>query len=256
MNKNKNLFKRVLIVILIIFIILIIYKIDKGFYNTERNSLSNKYISFTFDDGYEDQYINAFPIFKKHEINATSYIITNLNNLEGYDLMTIDQLNDLSKNGWEIGSHSLTHPYLTRLSFDDIEVELKKSKQALLNKGFNIRSFSVPYGDYNKIIKDKSKLYYESTRTSIWGTNDLKNLDKYELKSKWIINSTSVSEMKSWVDQLSDGDWLIIMIHHVEEDKSKGLYSVSPQDLEEFVNYTSDKNIKIKTISGVLNEYK
>jgi len=225
------------------------------------NPVSHKfYVSITFDDGYEDQFLNAFPILQKKEVNATVYVIANLTGgyFEGHKLMTVDQLNELKMNGWEIGSHTLTHADLTNLSSEDLTRELVQSKKYLSENGFLVRSLAIPYGKYNREVKEKSMLYYDSVRTSVVGINLMNDIDRYELKSFYITNTTSVAEMERWIDSLKDGKngWLIIMIHHVVNDKSSLIYSITPGNLEELIGYIQEKNIPIETVSEVLDKIK
>lgn len=220
----------------------------------------NFYVSITFDDSYENQFLNAFPVLQKKGINATVYAIANLTGkyFEGHKLMTIDQLNELKQSGWEIGSHTFTHPDLTNLSSGDLTYELEQSKKYLLENGFLVKSLAIPYGKYNEEVRKKSILYYDSVRTSVVGMNSVDKIDRYELKSFDVKNTTSLNEMEKWVGSLKNGKngWLIIMVHHVVNDKSSLLYSITPKDLEGLVSYIQEKNIPIKTVSEVLNEIK
>jgi len=223
----------------------------------EKSVCNEPYVTFTIDDGYEDVFINALPIFKKYNISATSYIITGLigEKFENQKLMNWSQIRELQKNGFEIGSHTINHLDLTELNYSSIVEELKLSKEILTTHGFNVTSLSIPYGKYNNKIENIAKEYYESVRPSIWGLNSPSNMDKYKLKSVWIVNSTSIEEMKSWVDEAQTNNrWLIFMLHLVREDKNSE-YSISPKNLEDIIKYIKSKNIEIKTTSEVLAKY-
>lgn len=66
-------------------------------------------LTLTFDDGLVSVHANAFPILKKYGLVATTGIIAaRLKNTDD-DFMTVAQVRDLSKGGWEIASHGLTH---------------------------------------------------------------------------------------------------------------------------------------------------
>ncbi len=223
----------------------------------EKIVYNKPYITFTFDDGYEDIFTNALPIFKKHNISATSYTITGLvgKEFENQKLMNWSQIRELQKNGFEIGSHTINHSDLTELDSSSITKELKSSKETLIEQGFNVTSLSIPYGKYNNEIEEIAKKYYSSVRPSIWGFNSISNIDRYKLKSIWIVNSTSIEEIKGWVDEAKANNyWLIFMLHLVREDKNSK-YSISPKDLEETISYIKSKNIEIKTISEVMDLY-
>lgn len=222
----------------------------------KNKAICNKsYISFTFDDGYKDQYTTAFPLFKRHNITATTYIIAGLvgDSFENQTLMDWKEIKALGNGGWEIGSHTYSHRDLTELDTASINYELKQSKLILKGQGFDVKSLSVPYGKYNEHIKNIAKKYYESVRPSDWGLNKINSMEKYNLKSFWIFNSTQVNEVKSWINE-ADGSngWAVIMLHHVRTNLSRE-YSTHPDAIEEIINYIKIKNIEVKTVSEVLD---
>src|SRR5512141_1956340 len=70
-------------------------------------------IALTFDDGYEDAFTAAYPILARHGFRATFYIISDFVGRPQY--MTWDQVRALAAAGEVIGSHTESHPDLTRL---------------------------------------------------------------------------------------------------------------------------------------------
>ena len=223
--------------------------------NTEENIFDLKpyYISFTFDDGYLNQYENGYSVIKKNNINGTLYVITG--HIDGYfeetRLMSLENIQEMEQSGWEIGSHTVNHPFLTRT--DNLEYELVKSKKYLEKNGIDPKGISIPFGDYNNIVIEKTKKHYDYIRTSDWGINNLSSLDRYRLKSRYMFNDTTIDEMKTWVDQVKKSKgWLIIMVHHVSNNQSKE-YTITPEDLSELIVYIKDQNIETKTVSEVIS---
>ncbi|WP_233489626.1 polysaccharide deacetylase family protein [Solidesulfovibrio fructosivorans] len=66
-------------------------------------------VSIVFDDGLESVYQYAFPILEKLGLPATVGIIASRVDRGDPDFMTVAQIRDLAKAGWEVASHSLTH---------------------------------------------------------------------------------------------------------------------------------------------------
>jgi len=225
--------------------------------NVVNNSKPEKaYLTFTFDDGYKSIYTEVLPIFKKYNLRGTVYVITNLTGkeFENEKLMNWSEINELQEYGFEIGCHSANHIDLTDLNEKEIRSELRISKEKLLEEGILVKSLAIPYGKYNEKIKNIAKEYYSSVRASVWGYNDLSNIDKYNLKSKWITNETKVSTIKSWIDEaVEEKKWVILMFHKIGEEDS--LYSISPNKFEEIIKYMKLKKIEIKTISEIVDLY-
>jgi len=142
-------------------------------------STSGGFLTVSFDDGYLNQFTNAFPIMKKFGYHGVAFVITGLigQHFEGRSLMEVEHLNSLEAAGWEIGSHSISHPYLTRLAPEALTTELLKSKKWGEDSGFSMEAMAYPYGDYNDLVEKKAGGLYKQCRTYLVGLNDnsLKN---------------------------------------------------------------------------------
>lgn len=104
-----------------------------------------KPIILTFDDGYLDNYENAFSILKKYDFTGTFFLITNYNGVNpGY--MTKEQIGEMKEAGMEFGSHTLSHPDLRYLSPEELKRQLEVSKQ-------DMKVFCYPAGKYNDEVK-------------------------------------------------------------------------------------------------------
>ena len=108
-----------------------------------------KSVLITFDDGYEDNYTNAFPILKKYKFKATIFVITGYMD-KGKMYLSSAQLKEMQNNGIDIESHTNLHDKLGTCSYADQLKTLEISKEYLektLNK--TVRYISYPFGSYN-----------------------------------------------------------------------------------------------------------
>lgn len=117
-------------------------------YLIHNQSIPEKSILITFDDGYMDNYYNAFPILKELSLKATIFCITD--NLDGGYYLSKDAIKEMSDYGIDIQSHTVTHPHLDTLSYSDQLAEMINSKQTL-EKITNKEVFAIayPFGDFN-----------------------------------------------------------------------------------------------------------
>jgi peptidoglycan/xylan/chitin deacetylase (PgdA/CDA1 family) len=108
-------------------------------------ALPRQPIVISFDDGYEDNYTDAFPILQQHHFVAEINIITGM---IGHSYLTWNQIRQMAADGFEIGSHTIHHISLASVSEQTAEQELSESK-ATLQQQLNrpIQFFCYPAGE-------------------------------------------------------------------------------------------------------------
>lgn len=134
--------------------------------------LPAKPVVLTFDDGYEDNFSTALPMLRERNMKATVFPIANWvgreNRWENFNhaitrTMDWDKLREWQAAGLEIGSHTLTHPFLTQCDEKELEQELISSKMIIEEKlDTQIDFLCYPYGFFNaKTIAVARKVGYK-----------------------------------------------------------------------------------------------
>lgn len=117
----------------------------------EAVELPEKPLIITFDDGYRDNYTNAYPILAKYGFTGVIFVITSFldRNLPQY--LTWDMAKELQDSGvMDIESHTVNHSSMTELSDDKLRRELidsKKRIEEVLGKSPDYMAY--PTGTYN-----------------------------------------------------------------------------------------------------------
>ena len=109
--------------------------------------LPDKPVLITFDDGYTDNYTNAFPILKQYDFQATLFMVGI--NFDRPNRLSSSQIRDMASGTFTNGSHSMTHPDLTALTPTELERQVAGSKQkaeAITHKPVDF--FAYPGGFY------------------------------------------------------------------------------------------------------------
>jgi len=128
-------------------------------------------IVLTFDDGCETDLLSAAPVLREANFNATFYITSGFLGTRGY--LSPAQLRQLSDGGFEIGCHSMTHPYLDELASADLNRELADAKFQLEQIiGRKVDHFSCPGGRWSsQVVESAKQAGYLSVATSRVGLN-------------------------------------------------------------------------------------
>ena len=128
-------------------------------------------VAITFDDGCASDFEIAAPLLREVGAGATFYVVSGFLGRRGY--MTASQVRELSDLGFEVGSHSHTHRYLTDLGAGDLRGELSGSKARLEDStGRAVEHFSCPGGRWSRAVAEAAReAGYKSVATSRPGRN-------------------------------------------------------------------------------------
>ncbi len=125
---------------------------------------AGKIVAITFDDGYRDFYDNAWPVLKKYGYPSAVFLVSDLIGKENVwdseelgtrkKLLDDDHIRELKEAGVTFGSHTRNHPFLTRLSEEELADEVGNSRARLERKlGSSVDFFCYPYGDMDDRVK-------------------------------------------------------------------------------------------------------
>lgn len=131
----------------------------------------DRVVAVTFDDAYRSVFELAFPILSRWDWPGTVFVPTNYPGTEvpmgwsGNDrwlggpheaemtCMSWRELDQLAEAGWEIGSHTKSHPHLTELTDAALTMELRGSREQCERQLRRpCRSLAYPYGDSDERV--------------------------------------------------------------------------------------------------------
>jgi len=160
--------------------------------------LPNKSVIISFDDGNKSDYDEVFPIMQKYQLKAVFFIIVDQVETNGY--LNWSEINDMAKVGMEIGSHTMTHPFLHKLSEHDVKQEFEQSKLQLEKKiEQQVTTIAIPRGfDHDKQSQIALSCGYSAVCTSHVGLNNLA-ADRMALKRIGIRQGYSLNDFSNIV---------------------------------------------------------
>ena len=122
-------------------------------------------VTTSWDDGHPLD-VRVATVLARYGLRGTFYVPLQA---VADGLVSRSQMNDLLAMGMEIGSHTVTHPNLTRLRAADIDRELRDSRRTLEDLlGIEISSFCYPGGRFNRTVIERAALAgYRLCRTTV-----------------------------------------------------------------------------------------
>jgi peptidoglycan/xylan/chitin deacetylase (PgdA/CDA1 family) len=177
--------------------------------------------TITFDDASLSHLELGLPVLARHGVPGVAFVTTGLVGgfFLGERILTVDELRHLAEAGWELGSHTVTHPKLTEkgvlnVSRDQLESEFSDSRSWLAGHGFEVTALAYPYGRYNDEVEEHAARHYRYVRTTADGLNPIcaahSRLGSYNLCQR------RVPRFKRAVDEAAgQGAWVIAVVHHV-----------------------------------------
>jgi len=216
-------------------------------------------------------YSLALPELERIGATGTVFVISDLVEKKWQDqpVMSSGMLQSLSSRGWEIGSHTRTHPNLTELSDSQINVELRDSKEHLeAITHTKITSLSYPFNAQNNRIKAIAAKYYKFARVNRHcpplrvnssfprDCMQVNAVSKYDgstvipllfyLAKRIGYRPRGITKpsprqglearfVRKWLQSLRKDQWLVLTFHNIHTDKSPNPQSIHLEEFREIV---------------------
>jgi peptidoglycan/xylan/chitin deacetylase (PgdA/CDA1 family) len=207
-------------------------------------------VTFSFDDSWESQYVNALPVLEAAGYKATFFLTTNFVE-QGFALfMSPVNLRDIKNRGHEIAGHTLSHPSLTDISAAAVRTEVEASRAYLyFLTGAPVNSFAYPFGNVNASVKAiVREAGYTSARGVRGGALNTPNSDPFDLYSDCLSTETTLAQVAARVAEAkANRQWYIMCLHDVLAFGGDNL-TVRPQRFQEIVNAVRASGIRVVTV--------
>lgn len=124
-----------------------------------------------FDDGYETDYTEAFPILEQYEYPATTFI--NPEYVGTDRSLSLEQIYELDAAGWCVGSHAYEHSRLAEQNQQEQEAQIRDAKEWLLERGFERGAdyFAYPFSSFNQQTLELVDKYHSLGFAAGWPVN-------------------------------------------------------------------------------------
>ena len=236
-------------------------------------------ISISFDDAGYTQYTYAYPILEKYNMKATFSVVGEWTQekpsfsaeLGSFEIkkMGWQQIIELHRHGHEIAAHGYKHQRYNRFStIPELVTKMKKIKHLIENKiHAPIYTLHYPYSFISDSIIRATEvagfLFGRAGKTKNLFVNAKTPQNFYLLVSNPILNDTtpSINGFINWTKQ-ANGNWLIIMYHHLFPKNSKEMsimnyhhvtntYSLFPETFEKQMKLIANSEYWVAPIADV-----
>lgn len=139
--------------------------LDRVLAHLDGNAIKKDSVAITFDDGFRDNYDNAFPLLQEFAVPATIFLVTSTiggtnrwmenRGFSTRPMMGWQHAAEMAKSGIVLGGHTLTHPRLTGLADADVKSEVGDCARIIADRtGFPTDQFAYPFGDFDGRVRD------------------------------------------------------------------------------------------------------
>ena len=140
----------------------------------------NKQIAISFDAAWgADKTADIMTTLREYNVGATFFLV-------GFWVKEYpDLVKKIAENGFEIGTHTNTHPDMCKLSCQDMREELETSTKLITDiTGGSVKLFRAPFGSYNNtLIETAESLGLTTIQWSLDGL-DWKGISAKEITTR------------------------------------------------------------------------
>lgn len=237
-----------------------IYALDNIF---QKKAINTPSATIIFDDGNVEDYTIMYPYFKSKGIRGCSALMSSQtgNNI---NYLNMNQIYEMNNYGWDFLSHTKDHLDLTTLSVPDMNYQLKSDKEFYESKGIDISALVYPYNNYNDMVINEVKKYYNAAIAYHTGQN-LYNTDlvdnRYHIYR--VMLEVPLSTNKKIIDEaVKNNGWIVFMGHGhyyrstIQTDDSvwPGKWDNNIQKAKDTIEYLINSGIRIITVKEALIE--
>lgn len=187
-------------------------------------------VTFQFDDG-DITGNTAENILTTYGFVGSQAIVSDW--VDTNSALTSADLGRIQGKGWDILSHTKSHPYMTQLTDSDAKTQLSVSKSNLQLKNLAVDSVAWPYGNYNqRIVGFAQATPYISARGVFPGDNSALTFP-FDVRVRSLTSSTTLDEVRAWLQQAADTKLWVILNMHVIATTSGDIYYNTPEFLDQ-----------------------
>lgn len=184
----------------------------------------------TFDDGYDDVFTEVFPLLVQRSIPFHIFVVSDYCGAENdwdlslgrraYRHASWEQLREMIDAGATVGSHTASHPDLTRVTPGRLFDEMRRSKEVIAERlGAPARTISYPFGRYSQDVMEMAKEVGYEAGFSLYPRHHNSSVERYSLRR----NGVYVIDAPRWVaHKLDRNAWFWL-----EEMKCRAINSVA-----------------------------
>jgi peptidoglycan/xylan/chitin deacetylase (PgdA/CDA1 family) len=169
------------------------------------------------------------------------------------NVLTWDMVKTHAAEGHEFASHLVTHPRACALDDANLQYELEKSREEILNRIGIRHTFSaeLPYGTQNDRALQAALKVYPATRNRIAEDfvlelhrpnrrTPVSPDDEYVFWERGLLTATTLAQMNEWVDITASQDniWLVTVIHGID---GIGWEPLTSQTIDDHFSYIQSK---------------